>query len=542
MAAQGALAAVKRARQPAVVTLEVLAAGAAQQQRRVAASVAQQDDLVAGGERSLDLLAQSLAELDLAGALTDALGAQVDQHALGHRRVADPTAKLEGGQLAELDVVSTLEAGRRRDQDGDGAIALGAQEGQVAALIAGGGVLLVGAVVLLVDHDEAELGERREKRRARAQDDPRRARAEPFPLLVTLVRGEAGMENRHLVAVALAHGGGERRDQGDLGHQEDHAATLSETVVSGSEIDLGLARAGDALDEKALVGAPIERGLERPQGIGLIRAQIEGGRRFGAGAMGVEVEALDLSELAQDVELDQAAHDPRATVDLSLDLASGGRPAQGVEQLDHRPALIRSPAALEQFIEGAGRQLDRCRVAHAPLATLRHREAAPLAQPLDDPMQIVQRGRGLQLGESQSPPFGQRRQHPAFLVVAAGGQGARVGQPDPLVPPGGQLAGNHAPQYLADGCHVVVGDEGGQVEQFLGQQREAVDDRIQRSNSHPVRRNVGEPGDDTDQPARSDPHAGARSGPRQADEGLRHLVDQRGVERQRYGDLGVDLG
>ena len=93
VAEQAVGAAVVGARQAAVVAAEVLAAGAAEQHRRVAAAVAQQHDLLAGGERGGDLLAQAQREEHLARALRAGLLAQVDEDPL--RQLALPDALRE---------------------------------------------------------------------------------------------------------------------------------------------------------------------------------------------------------------------------------------------------------------------------------------------------------------------------------------------------------------------------------------------------------------------------------------------------------------
>ena len=58
----------------------------------------------------------------------------------------------------------------------------------VAAVVARRLFLLVGAVVLLVDDDQAEVGERGEDRRARADAHAGLAAAHPPPLVVALAR------------------------------------------------------------------------------------------------------------------------------------------------------------------------------------------------------------------------------------------------------------------------------------------------------------------------------------------------------------------
>ena len=56
--------------------------------------------------------------------------------------------------------------------------------------------------MLLVDHDQAEVADRREDGRARADRDPRLAGAQPPPLVVALALAERGVQQRDGVAEA----------------------------------------------------------------------------------------------------------------------------------------------------------------------------------------------------------------------------------------------------------------------------------------------------------------------------------------------------
>ena len=56
--------------------------------------------------------------------------------------------------------------------------------------------------MLLVDHDQPEVADRREDGRARADRDARLARAQPPPLVVALALAERGVQQRDRVAEA----------------------------------------------------------------------------------------------------------------------------------------------------------------------------------------------------------------------------------------------------------------------------------------------------------------------------------------------------
>src|SRR3546814_17166237 len=84
---------------------------------------------------------------------------------------------------AGLRVVQALQRGRRAAENDLGLDVLRADDRQIARRIAKAILLLVRRIVLLVDHDQAELGAWHEARRTRA-DDPgsRPLAARPPPL------------------------------------------------------------------------------------------------------------------------------------------------------------------------------------------------------------------------------------------------------------------------------------------------------------------------------------------------------------------------
>jgi len=98
--------------------------------------------------------------------------------------------------------------------------------GDVTRVVAGIPLMLVGGVVLLVDDDQPEVGDRRENRGAWADADPRLAAAQALPLVVALAGRQAGVQDRNGVAEALDEARHGLRRQADLGHEHDHACLL----------------------------------------------------------------------------------------------------------------------------------------------------------------------------------------------------------------------------------------------------------------------------------------------------------------------------
>ena len=108
--------------------------------------------------------------------------------------------------------------------------------------------------MLLVDDDEPEPGDRREDRRARPDRDPRLAGAQAPPLVVALALAERGVQQRDGVAEARLEAPDGLRGQRDLRHEHDHALAALERPRGGAQVDLGLARAGDAVQQVLAAG------------------------------------------------------------------------------------------------------------------------------------------------------------------------------------------------------------------------------------------------------------------------------------------------
>ena len=131
--------------------------------------------------------------------------------------------------------------------------------GHRARVVAGIALVLVGGIVLLVDHDQAEVLDRREDRRARADADARLPGAKAPPLVVALPEREARVEHGDRVPQALDEAPHHLRRERYLGNQHDRPATLLERAAGGAQVELGLARPRDAVQQQ-LVGGGGARG------------------------------------------------------------------------------------------------------------------------------------------------------------------------------------------------------------------------------------------------------------------------------------------
>ena len=153
-----------------------------------------------------------------------------------------------------------------------------APRGDAARVVARVALVLVAGVVLLVDDDQAEVGQRREDRRAGPHADPRRTAAQAHPLVVALAVGELGVQDGDGVAEARDEARHDLRGQRDLGDEHEHRPPLLERRARGVQVDLGLARAGHALQQQQRAG--LGRG-DRLQRGGLVGGQR---RRLALGA------------------------------------------------------------------------------------------------------------------------------------------------------------------------------------------------------------------------------------------------------------------
>ena len=241
-------------------------------------------------------------------------------------------------------------------------------------------LVLVRAVVLLVDHDQAEVLDRREQRRARADRDRRGAAAQPLPLLEPLARAQAAVQHRERVAEAAAQPREDLVRERDLGHEHERPPARVERGGDRAQVDLGLAAAGDAVEQERL-------GLPAPSTAAAIGASAAAWSRVSS------TRRVGLERRAEHVARRAARRRTRAKPRC----ASARSAAAGSEGVRQR-ALRREP--LEQLELArcarergarrgeidAGRELRDALLAHArarPLAHLARRDEPVAAQRLE---------------------------------------------------------------------------------------------------------------------------------------------------------------
>ncbi len=88
--------------------------------------------------------------------------------------------------------------------------------------------------MLLVDHDQAEVADRREDRRAGPDADPRLARAQTHPLVEARARRQSRVKHGDLLAEALAEACEGLGSERDLRHEHDRRAPRASAASTAS--------------------------------------------------------------------------------------------------------------------------------------------------------------------------------------------------------------------------------------------------------------------------------------------------------------------
>jgi hypothetical protein len=153
--------------------------------------------------------------------------------------------------LPRSGVVAAFQAGRGRTQHHARAGRLRPHHGHIAPVVARRLFLLVAAVVLFVHHDQAQVAHRREHARARPHHHRGRAGADAPPLLGALHIRERAVQNGHPVAESKKNWpamAGVRAISGT----SSRALRPSPAPLRWREIDFGLSRTGDAVQQESL--------------------------------------------------------------------------------------------------------------------------------------------------------------------------------------------------------------------------------------------------------------------------------------------------
>ncbi len=319
-------------------TFQAMAAMPAQRQGSIAAAIEEQHRLLAGLERGREGRHQRRRE----EALTLRPRApHVDDAYLRQPRHAVPRRQMEMAIAAALDIDHGFERRRRRHQDDRNFRDRGAHHRHVARLIDHAVFLLERGVLLLVDDDEAEIGEGQEQRRARADHHARGSLGDRAPGIAPRRAAEIGMPFDRRRAETVGKAREPLRRERDLRQQHQHLAAAFERGGDGGEIDLGLARAGDAIEQRDGVTTGGDGGGKRGGGLGLRRRQ----RR----TRPAPIRQRRRQRARQRDDVDQAGigqrpHHTRTTRSGAREIRGGTR-RPVFQHREHAPALLRQRVA-----------------------------------------------------------------------------------------------------------------------------------------------------------------------------------------------------
>ena len=192
--------------------------------------------------------------------------------------------------------------------------------------------------MFFIDDDQTQIAEGQEQGRARADDQSRATFAHHLPRAAAFGHGHAGVPFGGPRAEArldpVQEFGGER----DLGQKDKRLPTRLQTRGDRFEIDLGLARACDALEERGAVGLGLDSGPEIVCRLCLLVGQVAP-RRAGVEAGIGEVAGAGL--FVDDALFDEALHHRgRDTGHLGQFAQREGQTAIGLERLDDAAAGV----------------------------------------------------------------------------------------------------------------------------------------------------------------------------------------------------------
>jgi hypothetical protein len=272
------------------------------------------------------------------GALLLARAAHV--HHLDRRQpsAADAVRQREEPVLARGGVHPRLEARRRAAEDDARPLEPRADHRHLARVVARALSLLVARLVLLVDDDRAEIAQRREDRRARADGDALLAAPQRQPGVVALAVAQRGVEHGDTVAEDGAKAVDGLRRERDLRNEHDRRLPLHlDDVAQELEVDERLPAPRHAVQEEDLPGIAGDGRVDR-------RALLVGRTVRPAAPRAAEERIAGDDFLLEDDEpaSDESAQHRRREVELLEQMLDRASPAQRFEELEERTLLLRA--------------------------------------------------------------------------------------------------------------------------------------------------------------------------------------------------------
>ena len=258
-------------RHVAVFAAECEAAREAVDPAREAAPVQEQDRLAAGRERLGKRLAQRAREHAAAPAARALVGGRRSRPSAA---AGSPRAGQDQRSISPCAQRHAVRRRGRRAEQERAARALGAHARDLAGVVAEALLALVRGLVLLVDRDQTQIGVGREDGRARADRDGHAALADRPPLVEALAARESAVQHRDPLAEARAEAVDELVGERDLGHEHDGALPAREGGLGSALVDLGLAAAGDPVQQELGEAAGLDRRRDLGQRGALMRREL----------------------------------------------------------------------------------------------------------------------------------------------------------------------------------------------------------------------------------------------------------------------------
>lgn len=177
---------------------------------------------------------------------------EVDELDFRHGSVGDASGHFQQLEASSSGVLQGFEGGRGRAEHGDGLVAAGKDEGGVTGVVAHTFVLLEGAVVFLIDEDQAQIFDGGEEGGASSNNDTDLSTSNATPLGSTLRGCELRVHNGEVFVEGGAQYADELRGERDFRQQNHGASAVAPCFTDGSDVDFGFPGSGHAVQEQGL--------------------------------------------------------------------------------------------------------------------------------------------------------------------------------------------------------------------------------------------------------------------------------------------------
>jgi hypothetical protein len=151
---------------------------------------------------------------------------------------------------------------------------MAAHHRHVAGVVTHAVFLLVGGIVLFIDNNQAEIGVRQKQSRARADHDAHFAVGDGTPGARAQPRRQFGVPLRRPRTETRGKAVEKLRGQRNLRHQDQALPTAPDRVRHGLEIDFGLSRTGDAVEQCDRIAALRHGVLQSGRGGTLVGGEV----------------------------------------------------------------------------------------------------------------------------------------------------------------------------------------------------------------------------------------------------------------------------